>query len=47
MSSCAPQPCRPVLYLDGATVRVLRIDHCARHAQVDNLMNALQEALLL
>jgi hypothetical protein len=37
--------CKPVLYLDGQVVKVLRIDFCPRHAQVDDLMRALAHAL--
>jgi acyl transferase domain-containing protein len=40
-----PCSCKPVLYLDGTTVRVLRIDHCRHHAQVDDLLKALAHAL--
>jgi hypothetical protein len=39
--------CKPVLFLDGTTVRVLRINFCRHHAQVDDLMSALKEALLM
>jgi hypothetical protein len=37
--------CKPVLYLDGQVVKVLRIDFCPRHAQVDDLLQALAQAL--
>jgi hypothetical protein len=37
--------CKPVLYLDGQVVKVLRIDFCPRHAQVDDLRQALAHAL--
>ena len=37
--------CKPVLYLDGQVVKVLRIDFCPRHAQVDDLRRALAHAL--
>jgi hypothetical protein len=40
-----PCSCKPVLYLDGQVVKVLRIDFCPRHAQVDELMRALAHAL--
>jgi hypothetical protein len=37
--------CKPVLYLDGQVVKVLRINFCPRHAQVDDLRRALAQAL--
>jgi hypothetical protein len=37
--------CKPVLYLDGQVVRVLRIDFCAEHARLDELKAALAHAL--
>jgi hypothetical protein len=37
--------CKPVLYLDGQAVKVLRIDFCPQHAQVDDLLKALAQAL--
>jgi hypothetical protein len=40
-----PCCCKPVLYLDGQMVKVLRIDFCPRHAQVDDLRKALAHAL--
>jgi hypothetical protein len=42
MTQC---PCKPILYLDGQVVRVLRIDFCRHHAQVDDLLKALAHAL--
>ena len=32
--------CKPVLYLDGQVVKVLRIDFCPRHAQVEDFVAA-------
>jgi hypothetical protein len=37
--------CKPVLYLDGTTVRVLKINFCRHHAQVDDLLKALARTL--
>jgi hypothetical protein len=40
-------PCKPILYLDGTTIRVLKINFCAEHARLDELKAALKEALLM
>jgi hypothetical protein len=41
MNPCA---CKPVMYLDGMTIKVLRIDHCKKHRAVDDLISPFHSA---